>query len=90
MDKKYAHLNGVYKEIAEEFDLDTSQRFHKLFKGLNVNFPIRFLDRQYVIENMRKEYDGKNLKTIARKYGYSERWVRKIINEDVKLENCDR
>jgi Mor family transcriptional regulator len=40
------------------------------------------LDKAYVEEQVRKEYDGKNTKDLARKYEYSERWIRKIMNSE--------
>ncbi|WP_408609072.1 hypothetical protein [Aminipila terrae] len=30
---------------------------------------------------MKEEYDGTNTKDIARKTGYSERWIKKLIKE---------
>ena len=30
------------------------------------------------------EYDGKNIRQLATKYGYSEKWIRKMIKEHKK------
>ena len=30
-----------------------------------------------------KEFNGYNYKYLASKYGYSEMWIRKIVNKDV-------
>jgi len=32
------------------------------------------------------EYDGKNIRQLATKYGYSEKWIRKMIKEHNKKE----
>ncbi len=81
MDNKYKNLNGIYREIAEEFGEEVSKKFYEAYKGLNINFPVRYYDRSYVVKSIRKEYNGKNIKDIARKYDYSERWIRKILKE---------
>lgn len=79
---KASNLNGIYREIAEEFGIDVALKFYDQFKGLQITFPVRLLCKQYVTEQLRKEYNGRNLKELARKYSYSERWIRSIIYED--------
>lgn len=37
-------LNSVYKEINEEFGIDVAMRMYQLYKGTQVNFPMRFLN----------------------------------------------
>ena len=37
-----------------------------MFKGTQVNFPVRFFDTQCVKEMIIKEYDGTNVKTLAK------------------------
>lgn len=80
----FNHLNNVYKEIAEEFGIDIAKRFYENFKGLQVNFPTRFLNKDYVIQQIKREYDGSNLKQLALKYDYSERWIRVMLSENSK------
>ena len=55
-----------------------------MFKGTQVNFPVRFFDTQCVKEMIIKEYDGTNVKTLAKKYDCSEKSVRRIIKESTK------
>jgi len=74
----------VYKEIADEFGIEVARRFHKNFKGLQINFPMRFLKKEYITRQINEEYNGNNLKNLALKYGYSERWIREIV--DLKLQ----
>lgn len=81
-DKNLFHK--VYKEISEQLGLEAALTIHQMFKGTQVNFPIRFFDTQCVKEMILKEYDGTNVKMLARKYDYSEKSVRRIIKESVK------
>lgn len=56
-------------------------RFHNHFRGLQLTFPVRLLSREFVRKQLKCEFNGCNLKELSRKYDYSERWIRKIIEE---------
>ena len=50
-----------------------------MIKGLQITFPTRFFSKEYIEKKILEEYDGANVKKLAIKFGYSERWVRSII-----------
>lgn len=77
-------LNSVYKDINEEFGIDVAMRMYQMYKGVQINFPMRFLDPDMVKQRILKEYDGTNLKQLAVKYSYSEKTLRRLIKESVK------
>lgn len=77
-------FHKVYKEISEELGIEATLTIHQMFKGMQVSFPIRFLDTQCVKEMVVKEYDGTNIKMLAKKYDYSEKTIRRIIKESIK------
>ena len=81
-DKNLFHK--VYKEISEQLGIETALTLHQMFKGTQVNFPVRFFDTKCVKEMIIKEYDGNNVKMLARKYDYSEKSIRRIIKDSVK------
>lgn len=64
-DKNLFHK--VYREISEQLGIETALTIHQMFKGTQVNFPVRFFDTQCVKEMIIKEYDGTNVKTLAKK-----------------------
>ncbi len=72
-------LSGIYSEIAEEFDMDTAYRIYQCFKGLQLTFPLRFYSSDCLHQHVIAEYNGSNVKQIAKKYGFSERRIRQII-----------
>ena len=37
--------------------------------------------KDFIADKIIREYDGTNIKKLASKYGYSEKWVKKIIKE---------
>lgn len=77
-------LHKVYREISEEIGIENALAIHQMFKGMQINFPIRFFDTQCVKEMIIKEFDGKNIKMLAKKYDYSEKSIRRIIKESIK------
>ena len=77
-------LNAVYKELAEKLGMDTAMNIYQLFKGQQINFPIRFFNPNKIQELIVQEYDGSNVRTLATKYNYSEKTIRRIIKDSVK------
>lgn len=72
-------LSGVYSEIAEEFDVYTAYRIYQCFRGLQLTFPLRFYSNECIYQRIINEYNGSNVKEIAKEYGFSERRIRQII-----------
>lgn len=72
-------LNCVYKEISERLGMDAAMEIYRLFKGQQISFPMRFLNPARIQQCILKEYDGENIKTLAIKYNYSEKTVRRIL-----------
>lgn len=79
-------LNNVYREISEKLGMDTAMEIYRLFKGQQISFPVRFFNPAKIQQLIVREYDGSNVRTLAIKYGYSEKTVRRIIKES--LDEC--
>lgn len=79
---KSEDLNGVYKEFAEILGYEVTVLIYNYFKGLQITFPTKLLSREYVKKKVLKEYNGTNLKFLARKFNYSERWLRNILTTE--------
>ena len=74
-------LNTVYKDIAEAFGIDIAIQFYQMDKGMQITFPTRLFNSEYVKKRIPIEYDGTNVKQLAKKYGYSEKTIRRMIKE---------
>ena len=79
MDKNL--LNEVYKEVWDAVGEDNMLYIYKLFKGQQVTFPMRLYNSKMIREAIIKEYDGGNISALACEYGYSERSIRRMLNE---------
>lgn len=76
-------LNSVYKEVSEKLGMDTAMEIYRMFKGQQISFPMRFFNPERIQRIIVQEYDGTNIKTLAIKYGYSEKTVRRIIRDSL-------
>lgn len=82
-EKNIELLNSVYKDINDEFGIDVAMRMYQLYKGTQVNFPMRFLNPELVKRKILEEFDGTNLKQLAVKYSYSEKTLRRLIKDSI-------
>lgn len=74
------YLNGVYNEIANLLGVEAAIVLHSAFRGQQINFSVNFFTSEFIGKQVIKEYDGHNIKQLATTYGYSEKWIRNIIN----------
>lgn len=74
------HMNGIYRDLVDLVGLEATLQIFSQYKGQQISFPVKLMSRDYVTELIQNEYDGSNIKTLAVKYNYSERWVRKIVS----------
>ena len=77
-------LNSIYKEISEKLGMDAAMEIYRLFKGQQISFPMRFFNPSRIQQCILAEYNGSNIKTLAIKYGYSEKTIRRIIKDSLE------
>lgn len=82
----YELFNAVYRDIADKLGIDTAIEIYQMFKGQQITFPVRLLNPARIQLNIIREYNGSNIKALAVKYNYSERMIRKIIQDSVAEE----
>ena len=77
-------LNAVYREVSEKMGMDAAMEIYQMFKGQQISFPTRFFNPAKIQQIIVQEYDGTNTRTLAIKYGYSEKTVRRIIKDSLE------
>jgi len=75
-------LSNIYKEIAEFIDVNTAVRIHELFKGQQIIFPKQLYSHEYIYSYIGDHYNGKNIRELAQKFGYSDRRIRQILRKE--------
>lgn len=74
-------LNEIYAELIDLVGTENMIIIYTHFKGQQISYPVNLCSREYTAKRIKEEYNGSNISSLAAKYGYSERWVRKIIKE---------
>ena len=78
---KSEYLNGAYREIANLLGSEAALKIHSAYRGQQITFPVQLFSKEYLKKQIAKEYDGGNIKQLATKYGYSEKWIRRILKD---------
>ena len=79
-------LNNVYREISERLGMDIALEIYQMFRGQQIQFPVRFLNSEELHQRILQEYDGSNVRSLAIRYHYSEKTVRRILRETKEKE----
>ena len=88
LEKKRELYNAVYKEISEIIGLESTLKLYLRFKGQQVTFPVRLYNPHLIQQNVIKEYDGSNIRELARKYDYSEKTIRRMIKDSLEDDDA--
>ena len=84
-DDDISGLCSVYREIAELMGVDVASQFYNHFKGQQVTFPNKLYDSGYLKNEILEEYaQGKSIRELSVKYGYTERRIRQIVQLEKK------
>lgn len=73
-------LADIYMEIAEEIGIENTLLVYDLLKGRQISFPQRIYRKEYVENYIKEHYNGRNIRELSRKFGYTERRIKQIIN----------
>ena len=84
MKKEIELYNDIYKEISEILGLEATLKIYLRFKGQQISFPVRLYNPHLIQQNVIKEYDGTNIRALAKKYDYSEKTVRRMIKDSLE------
>lgn len=80
---------SIYKEMVKLVGVEATLKIYQEFRGSQVTFPMRLVDHRNLPQILESEFNGHNLRQIARYYGYSERHLRRILNDMKKLDDSD-
>ncbi len=81
-----ADLAGIYGEVAEAVGIDNAYELFQHFRGQQLVFPLKFYSKEFMNKQIREEYNGKNVRALAKKYGYSESRVRQILRNSQEVD----
>jgi Mor family transcriptional regulator len=74
------HLPKDYQAVARAIGIENAITLAKHVGGTSIYIPrIHSVLRSVIYRAVRKEFNGTNYNALAQKYGYTERWIRKIV-----------
>ena len=77
------YLNGAYNDIANLLGIDAVLKLHAAYRGQQITFPVQLFTKEFIANQIVNEYNGYNIKQLATKFGYSEKWIRKILKDHI-------
>ena len=77
-----ASLHHFYRGLSELVGVDSMLKIYRQYKGMQMTIPAHLYDRNLAAKRVREEYNGQNQQELARKYGYSQKWVRQVAKEN--------
>lgn len=75
------YINNTYAKITSLIGLENAKILFNEYHGQQITFPVEFYKKEYIYSEIVAEYNGKNIKELAKKYNYSEHTIRRIINK---------
>lgn len=79
--EKREGLAEIYNQLIDIVGIENTEKIYKNLKGQQITFPMRLYRTEYISRMVNERYDGKNLKALAREYGYTERYLRYLLNK---------
>lgn len=74
-------LHSFYHGISELIGTESMLKIFDQYRGMQITIPIHLYDRHLAAKHVLQQYDGRNTYELANKYGYSQRWVVKVIKD---------
>ena len=72
-------LHQLYDSLNELIGTEAMLKIYEQYRGMQISFPVHLYNRQLAATAVLAEYDGSNQQELARKYGYSQKWVQQVI-----------
>ncbi len=79
-------LADIYSQLADIVGVENTVMLYENLKGQQITFPMRLYKTDYIAEKVKKRYNGRNLKELAKEYDYSERHLRSFLKDDIRYE----
>lgn len=73
-------LHSFYRSLSELVGTEAMLEVYRHYRGIQVSIPVHLYDRNLAAQRVLTEFTGTNQQALARKYGYSEKWVRVVLH----------
>lgn len=87
MDVDTDALQSLYKQLNDLLGTEAMLKFYHEFRGSQINPPMKLYDRDGASNAIQSQYPQLSPKELANKYGYSQRWVKRVISQHSDQHN---
>lgn len=81
VDKGKQKYSGIYQELIDLLGTQAVSKLYSNFRGQQIVLPMRLYTKEYVLNELKRRYDGKNLGILALEFGYTERYLRTLLKD---------
>ena len=81
-EKEHELYNEIYREIASALGIETAIEIFRLYKGQQITFPTHLYCTKKIRKAVILEFDGRNIRELSAKYGYSQKTITRIIKKE--------
>ena len=84
---------SIYKDIAEVIGIEATMKLRDNFQGQQLVLPKKLYTKDFIVKSIKQKAErGEevNLRKTALQYGYTERWLRQMINDEKTKRNGDK
>ena len=74
--------NGLYADMVEVLGEEIVIKLHKYYRGQQITFPMKLYSIAYVERYIVKNYRTQTIKEMCRELGYTEGWIKQLINKN--------
>lgn len=80
VDENISCYYGIYAEIVKVIGADKMKAFYEIVKGQQIVFPMKLYSKEYIVSIAQS--GERNINELAKEFGYSERYFRRMIAEN--------
>lgn len=84
------YWNEIYQDLAKIIGEEDTLLIYHEFRGQQISCPMCLISTNSIKKILLKEYDGTNLKKIAKAYGYTERHLQRLLSDIERKRNLPR
>ncbi|WP_308618573.1 hypothetical protein [uncultured Enterococcus sp.] len=77
-----SYWNEIYQELVKLIGSEHTLLIYQEFHEQQISYPMRLISADAIKRILLNEYDGTNLKKLAKTYGYSERHLQRLLADD--------
>lgn len=81
MNKNKYDYKGIYADMVDILGEEIVVKLHKYYRGQQITFPMKLYSNQYIKNYIINNYKSKTLKEMCRELGYTEGWIKQLINK---------